>query len=466
MSQQIASKNTSGARDRSYLRLLLVLLGTATFFEGYDSAINAVVLRDLAQSFHINTLETTNLTAPIVGIGFGAFGALFVTRLGDRWGRRPLLIATTLIYALFTGLTATAQNMGQFVIFQFFARTFLIAEYVTAITMVSEEFPAERRGRAIGTLTAVGAFGLPIVAVSHLLLRNTSLGWRWLYLIGLLPLLVTAALRTRLKETARWQRSRELIGNGKRTPFASVLSGPYRHSLLMVSALMFFTHFALFGAATWWPFFARQERHLSESTITLLLSIAYPLGVFGYLTSGWLQDKIGRRKTGTLFLLAGLVFGIATFQVVSTGALFPIMTLAVFFGFGVSPVIGAFATELFPTEVRATAVAFSRSIFGTLGAILGPLTAGILGDQRTGTALSGIPFVGHLSGSVTVVALMYLPAVAILRRLPETAGRELESITAESDRRMGISRQPYQGPERRVVHEPISDPKPEDFFQP
>ena len=450
MKGDVIAKGRSEAPERSYLRLLIVLLGTATFFEGYDAAINAVVLRDLATSFHINTLETTKLTGPIVGIGFGAFGALFITRLGDRWGRRPLLIGTTIAYALFTGLTATSSNIVQFVIFQFFGRMFLIAEYATAITIVTEEYPAERRGRALGTLTALGAFGLPVVAITHLLLHDTALGWRWVYIVGLVPLLAVAVLRTKLRETARWTEATRGGKSIKAVTFRTILKGPYRRPLIQVSALMFFTHFALFGAATWWPFFAREHRHLTEGTITLLLSVAYPVGVLGYLIAGWLQDKAGRRRAGTLFLVLGLAFGIATFHTSSRALLFPVMTLAVFFGFGVSPVLGALATELFPTASRATAVAFSRSVFGTLGAILGPFTAGVLGDHRLATALPGVPIIGNLAASVTLVAFMYLPAIIVLRRLPETAGRELESISAESDRRSSMTKQTWEGPDRRT----------------
>ncbi|MGH2773670.1 MAG: MFS transporter, partial [Actinomycetota bacterium] len=166
----------STERDPKYLKLLFVLLGTATFFEGYDAAINAVVLTDLAEAFQVDLERTGRLTGPIIAVGLGAFGALPISAIGDRIGRRPLLIATTFIYALFTGLTASAQTLGQFIVFQFLARTFLIAEYATAITIMTEEFPAAHRGRAMGTLTALGAFGVPTVAIFNYVLNDTALG--------------------------------------------------------------------------------------------------------------------------------------------------------------------------------------------------------------------------------------------------------------------------------------------------
>lgn len=401
-----------------------MLLGTATFFEGYDSAINAVVLRDLAHSFHVNTLDTSVLTRPILFIGLGSFGALLITTLGDRFGRRPLLISTTVFYTLFTGLTAMSRNLTQFVIFQFFARAFLVAEYATAITIVSEEFPAERRGRALGTLTTLGAFGLPIVAISHLLLKDTALGWRWIYLLGLIPLIVVAVLRTRLRETSRWLSSDHT--SDLRARIREVVDSEHRGDLIKVSAIFFFSHFALFAGSTWWPFFARGSLHFKESTITLLLSTAYPLGVFGYYAAGRAQDRFGRKPTGRVFMIAGSLFGAAAFHISSAGLLFPVIVFAVFFGLGVSPVLGALATEMFPTNIRATAVAIARSVFGTLGAITGPFMVGVLADRNVAATFPSVPGLGSLSWAVTFAALFYLPAILILSGLRETAGVELD----------------------------------------
>ncbi|HEX2259313.1 MAG TPA: MFS transporter [Actinomycetota bacterium] len=422
-------------RDSSYLRLLLIVLGTATFFEGYDSAISAVVLQDLARSFEVPLDETASITGPIIPVGLGAFGALLVTMLGDRIGRRPLLIGTTFAYALFTGLTATANDLPTFVVYQFFARSFLLAEYATAVTIVTEEFPAARRGRALGTLTALGALGLPIVAVLNLWAGRSPEGWRILYLVGLIPLVVVGFLRMKLKETSRWVESRALstprVSRKDRLKHVIALAHP--GTLLKVGGLYFFSHFALLAAATWWPFYAGVRLGFSDGKIATLLGIAYPLGVSGYYLAGRLQDRYGRRRTGALFLVFGMVFGILVFQLDSAAWMFPAMILAVFFGFGMNPVLAAVASELFPTSIRATAVGVVRSVFGTVGGIIGPVTVGILADPRVAERLPGWPVFGDLGDSVCVAILANIPALLLLMSLPETAGRELESITAALD---------------------------------
>ena len=417
-------------RSPGYLRLLLLVLGTATFFEGFDTAIAAIALEDLARTFGIPVDRTADITGPIIPVGLGALSALAVTMLGDRIGRRPLLIASTFAYTLFTGLTATAQNLASFVIFQFFARTFLLAEYATAITMVTEEFPAARRGRALGILTALGAFGLPIVAILHLIVKDTTLGWRILYLVGLIPLVGIGFLRLKLKETRRWKAAHAAGTAIKRGRFRQVLADRYRPLLLRVGGLYFFSHFALLGAVTWWPFYAGVNLDFSDEAITLLLAVAYPLGVSGYYLAGRLADRLGRRRTGSLFLAMATLAGILVFQIRSPVLMFPAMVAAVFFGFGVNPVLAAVASELFPTNVRATALGVSRSIFGTIGAIIGPIVVGVLSDPRAAEALPSVPFLGEMGDVVGLVALMNIPAILMLRGLPETARLELEDVPA------------------------------------
>ncbi|MGH2703514.1 MAG: MFS transporter [Actinomycetota bacterium] len=405
-------------REPRYLRLLMILLGSTTFFEGYDAAIAGVVLPDLARSLSVSERE---VGTAIAVVGLGAFGALFVTAIGDRIGRRPLLIGTTLLYALFTGLTATAHGVVSFAAYQFFARIFLIAEYATAVTIAAEELPADRRGRAIGLLTALGAVGLVSVAALYLPLSKTSLGWRGLYLVGVIPLLIVAPLRMRLRETQRfleWRARGERIA---RVPFRAVLRTQYRGQLLRLGGVFFFSHFALLSGMTWWTWYATRERGFTISLRNRFLIATSLLGILGYFAAGRLQDRIGRRPTGTIFFLAGTVSGVILFQVHDRKMMFASMVGAVFFGLGANPIIGALASELFPTEIRATSVAVVRSLFGTSGAILGPFVVGRLADRVHGP-------IGNVGDSVTLAALFFLPAVAFLRMLPETAGRELESI--------------------------------------
>src|SRR6266699_2047621 len=136
------------ARSDRYLRLLLILLISATFFEGYDSSILALLLPNIQSTFHVSE-AVLGLTR--IPIEFGLFVAFFVARLSDRVGRRPLLLWSVVGYTAFTALTALSWNIWSFALFQFGSRIFLGAEFAIGVTMIVEEFPAARRGRALGT---------------------------------------------------------------------------------------------------------------------------------------------------------------------------------------------------------------------------------------------------------------------------------------------------------------------------
>lgn len=403
--------------DRSYLRLLMVLLGTATFFEGYDTGIAAVVIPDLARDFHVSN---GLLGGPVAVVNLGALFALFVIAIGDRVGRRPLLIATTLLYAAFTGLTATAHSVVAFTIIQFLARMFLVSELAVAITIATEEFPADRRGRIIGSLSLLGALGLIAVVVAYRLLAHTSIGWRGLYLLGAIPIVAAAPLRTRLRESRRWLEAKAKGERLRQTPVRLVLAGAYRSRLLVVSGMLFSFNFAVLSGAAYFTLFARNERGLTANTANTFLAAAVVLGLPGYVVAGRLADAWGRKRTGTLFMLAGAAFGIAAFQVHGRPFMLAALAGAVFFGLGGTPVINAVSSELFPTEIRATALAVARSFAGTLGASAGlflvPRLAGHGG------------LLGSYGDAVSVAALALIPAAILLNRLPETARRELEDL--------------------------------------
>src|SRR2546421_431266 len=258
--------------DRSYLRLLMVLLGTATFFEGYDTGIAAVVIPDLA-------------------------------------------------------------------------RDFLVSELAVAITIATEEFPADRRGRIIGSLSLLGAFGLIAVVVAYRFVAHTSLGWRGLYLLGAIPLVAVAPLRTRLRESRRWLEAKARGERLRRTPVRLVLAGAYRQRLLLLNGMLFCFNFAVLSGAAYWTLFTRNERGLPANTANGFLAAAVVVGLPGYVLAGWLQDRWGRRRTGTLFMLTGTGFGIAAFQVHGHVPMLAALAGAVFFGLGGTPVINAMSSE-------------------------------------------------------------------------------------------------------------------------
>ena len=193
--------------NKKYLRLLLILLVSAAFFEGYDGSILALLLPNIQSTFRVSE-ATLGLTR--IPIELGLFVAFFVTRLSDRLGRRPLLLWSVIGYTAFTAATAFSWDIWSFAFFQFGSRIFLGAEYAVGVTMIVEEYPAGKRGRALGTLLTFSALGT--IAVGLLIgvgLQDSGLGWRAFYLVGLVPLLLLIPARRRLRETQRFIEMRE-----------------------------------------------------------------------------------------------------------------------------------------------------------------------------------------------------------------------------------------------------------------
>src|SRR5882762_8315954 len=149
-------------RDDRYLRLLLWLLVSAAFFEGYDASILGLLLPDIQSSFHVSEAVLGITRIPIE---LGLFAAFFVARLSDRLGRRPMLLWSVVGYTVFTALTALSWDIWSFAGLQFASRIFLGAEYAVGITMIVEEFPSHRRARALGTLLTFAALGTIVLGV-------------------------------------------------------------------------------------------------------------------------------------------------------------------------------------------------------------------------------------------------------------------------------------------------------------
>jgi putative MFS transporter len=410
-------------RDDRYLRLLLVLLVSAAFFEGYDTSILALLLPNIQSTFGVSE-SVLGLTR--IPIELGLFVAFFVARLSDRLGRRPMLLWSVVGYTVFTALTALSWDIWSFAFFQFASRVFLGAEYAIGVTMIVEEYPAERRARALGTLLTFAALGT--IAVGFLLaagLQDTALEWRAFYLIGLVPLLVLSVYRRRIRETRRFLEVQ--AGRVHDAPKPSMLEPwrtPYRRNLLLVGLVHMFRSVPLFGSTAWWAFYAERERGFTANEVAIYIICAYGLGCAGYYVCGRAMERWGRRPTALVYGVGAVTFAIILFQATSKPLAFVGLGMAVFFGLGMGPVASAFATELFPTEMRGQAAAWIRNVFEIAGYVFGPAIIGILGDHKTGA-------IGNIGDTVTALMLLQLPMLwFVWRYMPETKGLELEEISA------------------------------------
>lgn len=395
--------------DRQKQIFPLVMLGA--FFEGFDfTAVN------LALPFITNDLGIDTRTAGYMlsVIAIGTLLSFFVVRMGDRVGRKPVFLWSVVMYSVLSLLTAFAPNMQIFVVCQFLARIFLVAVWAVGFIIIAEEFSVEYRGRALGLFQAAAAIGAIFPALSIPVLASLGFGWRGLYVIGALPLLVVFFLSRNFHETERFRKARESAGGGP--GFFTVWERPYRKNMILISLLWVLLYLLYISTQNFFSYHAVKELGWSEARVGLTTALAYTVALSGYFLAGKLMDGIGRKPTAVIFLLGGSIFSVGAFQAEQYAAVLPFMVAATFF-IGVFTVIGAsFTNELFPTVIRANATAWGNNIIGRTGQVAAPAIVGTM----------AVPL-GGVGNAVSLMALAPAAAVAlILLFLPETRSREME----------------------------------------
>jgi putative MFS transporter len=411
------------AQGARYRRRLLMLLSSATFFEGYDNFVLSFVLALVLVDLGGTEAEAGWIRAVV---GLGAVAAFVLSAQADRIGRRRLLLVTIVGYTAAGALTALSPNLPWLAAAQFSAQVFLGAEWAVAVTIVVEEFPAAERGRALGIVTSMNTLGGIFVGILAFVgLQSTPIGWRAFFVVGLLPLVVIAVARRSMRETERYVAVRS-DPSSERLNHASLWEAwrpAYRADVLAVGLVTFFRHATVAAAAFWWAYYAQAEVGMSVSLSGLYLAAAGVLGAVGFVVAGRLMDRFGRKPSFVGYMLGTLVFGAWLFQIRSAIVMLPVLCAAIFFGLGSVAMTSAFSTEPFPTYVRSRAAAWCRNAFEVLGGTVGPLVVGLLGDHVSGPVGS----IGDAM-SLTCIALLPVTIFVCVRYVPETRGEDLVAL--------------------------------------
>jgi putative MFS transporter len=402
----------AGAPLTSYQRRLIFFLSVATFFEGYDYFALAQILPNLQTAFGLNEAEGGWLVAVI---NFGTVLAAILVRRADAWGRRRVLTVTIIGYTLASLASAASPNVIVFGGLQLVARVFLIGEWATAMVYAAEEFPADRRGMVIGLIQGCASLGTIACAGVVPALLKTSLGWRTVYLVGAVPLLVVAVLRRGLKETARFAAGKQHA----QRPLSEILRGPYRKRVLQLSLVWGVTYLATTNAIIFWKVFAINERGFTDGQVGMALTIASVASMPLVFFAGKLLDLIGRRLGAVIIFVTTALGTFLGYTLHSHAGLIVALVLGIFGVSSVLPVMNAYTTELFPTELRGDAFAWSNNLLGRITYVLSPI---------------GIGFAAQAVGwgpTIAATSVFALVALALIwRMLPETNGRELEETSA------------------------------------
>ncbi|HKK53052.1 MAG TPA: MFS transporter [Myxococcota bacterium] len=391
---------------------LFSLLTLATFFEGFDTKLASLVQPVIGRDFGVST-EALGMALGISSLGMVL--AFFFVHLADSIGRRPVFLAALGSYTLFTLLTALAPSLVVFTALQLFARMAMVVELGLAYIMLSEALPPEIRGRANGFLGAFAALGAAAPLALLAPLEAVGLGWRGLFLIGGLPLLLFPLYWRGIEETGDLGERRARPARSRLAEeaalFRSLVSKAHRSRLAAITALWLTINLWSGTALYFLTIYAFDERGWEPADLTWLPLGTIPFGFAGYALSGFAMDRLGRRGATTLYL--GLAFGstLLCYQSSDAAAIrlgwFSLVGLG-----GIWTIASTWTAELFPTEVRGTALGVGNNLFGRLGLVLGPILAGRL-SVHWGS-------IGDAITALSTVTLLCLPVVWWV--LPETKG--------------------------------------------
>jgi putative MFS transporter len=398
-----------------YQRRLFVFLGVANFFEGYDYIALTQILPTLGEEF---ALSEWQLGVLVGAIGVGAIFAYLLVRRADVVGRRKILALTIAGYTLFSLLSALAQDAYQFGAAQLFARTFLMAEYSVSMVYLAEEFPADRRGFAVGIIQGLNSLGSIVCAGLVPILLKTPWGFRSVYVVGTLPLLLMMFVRRNVRETQRFSQLAQ-SGAARGGDFFRVFRSAYSRRVWVLAAIWGLTYLCTYLMVTYWKKFAVGERGFDDATVAKAVMIAALGSLPLVFLSGKLLDVLGRRRGAAIIFSTASVGTLLAFLPTGFWPLTVGLTLGIFAASAVLPVLTSFTLELFPTELRADAYAWVNNLLGRVSYVLGPVVLGVAAERF-----------GY-GPSLAFTAVFPLCALAlILATLPETAGKELEETSA------------------------------------
>lgn len=392
---------------------LLGLLGTTSFFEGYDLNVVIFALPHIRASFH---LSQSSAALWLSLLYLGALPAVALARQADRFGRRRLLLVSITGYTLATASTAVAPSIMAFAVCQFAARFFLAAELSLTWTVVSEELPAGARGFGFGYLATLDILGAGSGSLLYgLVLAPMHVSWRWLYGLAVPVLIVLVWLRRRLPESSRFLQVAE---RGDWSPARAIGRPPHRRNLVLVCVMALLVNLTT-QANVFVVDFLQSQRHLSTSAANLVVVASGTIAIPTLALAGSLSDRVGRKRVGCTFLVVGLMgLWILFFVAHGWAALLGGLALAYIGSFGAWPALGAFGAELFPTPLRA----FGASAAGAakvVGQCLSFVVAGVV------ISTSSLPH------AVAVLAVGPVLAIVLVAGwFPETGGRDVDEITA------------------------------------
>jgi SHS family sialic acid transporter-like MFS transporter len=391
-------------------------------FDGFEIGLFPVVARPALLSM-VGGVEADvgrwmgRITAAFL-VG-AALGGVVFGWLGDRVGRVRAMSLSILCYSLFSGAAFFAMEPWHLGVFRFLAALGMGGEWALGVALVMEIWPEQHRPWLAGAIGAAANLGMVLVGVVATIWPVTPDSWRWMFLVGASPALLTFLIRLFVPESERWRRARDAARSDGRiavSPLVEVLGGGLRGRTLVGIGLTSVALIGTWGSVQWIPLWADKMTagvvDGAKATAHLVSSLG---ATVGSLMAPILLGRMSRRVGYSVLCLLSLGVCAVLFRTQTTfGTMFLVWVAltgaatAAFYGW-----FPLYLPELFPTRVRATGQGLCFNA-GRLVAAVGALTSGQL-----------VAFYGGYAQMGAVITLVYAVGLGLIWLAPETRGRPL-----------------------------------------
>lgn len=392
--EELEFEETGVTRKERWKIMWASIIGYA--MDGLDVLILSFAMAAIVSEFGL-TLGEGGLIATYTLIGTVLGGYLFGI-FADYFGRVHTFSLTIIIFSIFTGACAFADNVTHLNILRFLAGLGLGGEYGIGMTLVSETWPAAKRARA----TAGVAMGWQAGAVLAAILAAVVLpdyGWRGLFLVGVIPALLAAWARHGIKEPPMWVKRKEMkkelaarkergetltaeeeeqLEEAKKFPLAHLFASPSKTvTTLSLTVMTSVQNFGYYGIMVWLPMILLKEHGLTTKSMSGWMIVTVIGMIAGIYVFGYLCDRLGRKIPYLIFYICAAAM---VYIYVNLGTPVALLFGGAFLGFfcnGMMAGYGTLLSENYTTDARSTAQNFifntGRAVGGFAPAIIGAL---------------------------------------------------------------------------------------------
>ena len=391
--------------------------------DAMDFMLYAMALGQLRAYF-----EFDDATAGFLGtvtLVMSGIGGLVFGYVADRFGRTRALMGTIVIFSLASLGASTSQSVLQLLFWRAVLGIGMGGEWASGAVLVSETWPSHLRNKAISIMQSGWAIGYMAAALlAAWLLSDPDLGdegWRWLVLAGLAPALFALWIRRNVREPPTWAARAAPKRDEATNPFRVIFGPKLLGRTLRIIALGGAVQFAYWGLFFWLPPFLSRPVEQGGAGMGVVGSLNWILlmqagAYLGYLTFGFIADRLGRRRTFILFMIcAAAIVPIYGQMARSPMVLLALSPLLGYFGHGYFSMFGSLVAELFPTAVRATGQGTSYNL-GRMAGAVAPYTIG---------AAATLPGIG-IGLALGITSAFFLLAAVLVLTLPDRSGQALE----------------------------------------